>query len=84
MSDKNISFSKRDNEEIQEIKERAIADGTFMKAPNGNDTNLTERQWLQVRTKEFKEWFGDWELANLYNRALTAWNDKESKGKVVF
>ena len=30
-------------------------------APNGNPTNLTERQWLQVRTKAFKRWFGDWE-----------------------
>lgn len=47
--------------ELQEIKDAAIADGTFMKAPNGNPTNLTERQWLQVRTKEFKDWFGDWE-----------------------
>lgn len=46
--------------ELQEIKDAAIADGTFMKAPNGNPTNLTERQWLQVRTKEFKNWFGDW------------------------
>ncbi len=32
-----------------------------MKAPNGNPTKLNERQWLQVRTKAFKEWFGDWE-----------------------
>lgn len=48
--------------EMQSIKDKAIADGTFMKAPNGNPTNLTdERQWLQVRTKAFKEWFGDWE-----------------------
>lgn len=47
--------------EMQSIKEKAIADGTFMKAPNGNPTNLTERQWLQVRTKAFKDWFGDWE-----------------------
>ena len=47
--------------ELQKIKDTAISDGTFMKAPNGNPTNLTERQWLQVRTKEFKEWFGDWE-----------------------
>lgn len=47
--------------EMQTIKEQAIANGTFMKAPNGNPTNLTERQWLQVRTKEFKNWFGDWE-----------------------
>ena len=34
-----------------------------MKAPNGKPTNLTERQWVQVRTKAFKEWFGDWEKA---------------------
>ena len=48
-------------DETADIKARAIADGTFMKAPNGKDTNLTERQWLQVRTKAFKKWFGDWE-----------------------
>ena len=49
------------NEELQALKSKAIANGTFMKAPNGKSTNLTERQWLQVRTKTFKEWFGDWE-----------------------
>lgn len=32
-----------------------------MKAQNGNPTNLTPRQWVQVRTKAFKKWFGDWE-----------------------
>lgn len=46
--------------EMQAIKEKAIADGTFMKAPNGKPTNLNERQWLQVRTIAFKKWFGDW------------------------
>lgn len=30
-------------------------------APNGNVSNLTERQYAQVRTKAFKDWFGDWE-----------------------
>ena len=47
--------------ELEDIKKKAIADGTFMKAPNGKPTNLNERQWLQVRTKAFKGWFGDWE-----------------------
>ena len=47
--------------EMDEIKKRAIADGTFMKAPNGKKSNLIEKQWLQVRTKAFKDWFGDWE-----------------------
>lgn len=47
--------------EKSEIKARALANGTYMKAPNGKDTKLTEEQWLTVRTKAFKEWFGDWE-----------------------
>ena len=67
--------SKQENDytpEIQSIKEKAIANGTFMKAPNGKPTNLNERQWLQVRTKAFKEWFGDWEAYfNITNRNRT-------------
>ena len=47
--------------EMADIKSKAIAEGTFMKAPNGEPTNLTEKQWLLVRTKAFKKWFGDWE-----------------------
>lgn len=43
------------------IKVDAIVNDKFMKAPNGKPTNLTEKQWLQVRTPEFKAWFGDWE-----------------------
>lgn len=56
ISDNDSNYSN----EMQTIKEQAIANGTFMKAPNGNPTNLTERQWLQVRTKTFINWFGDW------------------------
>ena len=48
-------------EEMQNIIDPAKANGTYLKAPNGADTNLTPRQWAQVRTKAFKEWFGDWE-----------------------
>ncbi len=65
--------------EMRAIAEQAKADGTYMQAPNGEPTNLTERQWLQVRTKAFKKWFGDWELAakakyllgNKYVKVLT-------------
>lgn len=54
-------FSKESyTTEMQRLKDKAIANGTFMKAPNGKPTNLTERQWLQVRTKNFIKWFGDW------------------------
>lgn len=34
----------------------AMRDGTFLKTPNGLDS----RQWLQMRTKAFTDWFGDW------------------------
>ena len=47
--------------EKETIRKKAVADGTFMKAPNGKETNLTEDQWLAVRTAAFKNWFGDWE-----------------------
>ena len=47
--------------EVSAIKKKAVANGTFMKAPNGENSKLTESQWLQVRTKAFKDWFGDWE-----------------------
>ena len=48
------------DEEMEAIKNEAIANGTFMKAPNGKPTKLNERQWLQVRTQNFLNWFGDW------------------------
>ena len=63
--------SSRLSPELQAVKDQAKADGSFMKAPNGRPTNLTEKQWLQVRTPEFKEWFGDWE------------NDPTNASKVV-
>jgi hypothetical protein len=58
----------READDAYTVEERGIIDaakenGTYMKAPNGKPTNLTERQWVQVRTKAFKEWFGDWEKA---------------------
>ena len=60
--DADIRF-RLDTPEEQQVSMAAQADGTWMKAPNGKPTNLTERQWVQVRTKAFKEWFGDWEKA---------------------
>jgi len=75
--DGNYSFA--DEAAIQNIPEaslnavRASYENTdqWMKAPNGQDTKLNERQWLQVRTPEFKAWFGDWE------------GDPENASKVV-
>ena len=40
-------------------------------APNGKPSNLTAEQYDNVRTPEFKQWFGDWE------------NDPENSSKFV-
>jgi len=47
-------------QEMDKIKAAAQADGTFMKAPNGKATSLSEEQWLLVRTPNFLRYFGDW------------------------
>lgn len=57
--------------EMDDIKAEAIKNGTFMKAPNGNPSNLSERLWLMTRTQNFKRWFGDWE------------NDPENASKIL-
>lgn len=42
-----------------------------MRAPNGQPTKLTEKQWLYTRTKAFKDKFGDWEkLAKLARQKI--------------
>lgn len=46
-----------------EVRRRYEGSTQWMKAPNGQPTRLNERQWLQVRTENFKHWFGDWESA---------------------
>lgn len=57
--------------ERKAIVRNAKENGTFMKAPNGRISNLDKISWITVRTKEFKNWFGDWE------------NDKENSSKIV-
>ena len=69
------SVSKKENvlsEEEQAILKNAPRDSQGrLLAPNGKLSNLTEKQYAQVRTKAFKDWFGDWE------------NDPANASKVV-
>ena len=67
--------------EEQDIIERARENGTYMKAPNGADTNLTPKQWAQVRTRSFKDWFGDWEDSL---KTASKVVDENGEPKVVF
>ena len=64
VNDKIYQISHEDDIQFAERLRVAVAslgnDG-FMKAPNGVPSKLTPNQWTQVRTPEFKAWFGDWE-----------------------
>ena len=56
-----LRFSR--NEELTEER--------YNQAKSNGETELTFKQWQQVRSPEFKAWFGDWE------------NDPENASKVV-
>ena len=51
-------------------------------APNGKPSNLTPEQYAQVRTKEFKAWFGDWE--NDPDNASKFVNEKTGEPLVLY
>jgi len=58
----NQEVSRDSNEraaEREQIVAEAKANGTYM-MHNGQPTNLTEDQWVTVRTQDFKDYFGDW------------------------
>lgn len=54
------------SKEMQDILAKAPrnSEDKLLVKPGGPVSNLTERQYAQVRTKEFKNWFGNWETAN--------------------
>ena len=64
-------FTPEGRAQFEEVRKKYQGTEQWMKAPNGKKTNLTEKQWLQVRTLNFKKFFGDWE------------NDPEHASKVV-
>lgn len=68
-----ISTETDDYEQrLQTILDEAPRDSKGrLLAPNGEPSNLPERLYAQVRTKEFKDWFGDWQ------------NDPKNASKVV-
>lgn len=68
-----ISTETDDYEQrLQTILDEAPRDSKGrLLAPNDKPSNLPERLYAQVRTKEFKDWFGDWQ------------NDPKNASKVV-
>lgn len=49
--------------QYREVEARYRGTPQWLKAPNGEPSRLNKRQWVLVRTPNFKRWFGDWELA---------------------
>ena len=67
------------DKQTNEVRKKYKGTDEWLKTPNGNDTNLTEQQWLQVRTPAFKERFGDWEMA-ANNKTIVS-NIKDARQK---
>jgi hypothetical protein len=56
--------SEEDNRPKKKTERGRIdeATGAFKLAPNGEQSNLSKKQYIEARTKNFKDWFGgDWE-----------------------
>ena len=62
---------KATTEALEKMKEFDMKRNGGMLAPNGAVSNLSLKQYNQVRTPQFKAWFGDWE------------NDPANASKVV-
>ncbi len=73
----------QENSEYQAIVAKYKDTPLWMKAPNGRPTNLTERQWVQVRTPSFKKWFGDWEASETLKWLMNA-DPVSSLPKMIF
>lgn len=72
-------------EEQRQFDETAMQYGgeeVYNKAKANGETELTYRQWVQVRTPAFKAWFGDWE--NDPNNASKVVNPETGEPLVVY
>ena len=60
------------SQEEQSILDNAPRDSQGrLLAPNGKPSNLTAKQYAQVRTKAFKNWFGEWEHPKQIEKTIT-------------
>ena len=74
LRDAGFRFSRSAPQETQsfyETEQRLGGKEAYEQAVKEGKTELDYRQWVQVRTPEFKAWFGDWE------------NDPQNASKVI-
>ncbi|MDO4698258.1 MAG: hypothetical protein Q4A60_06240 [Pasteurellaceae bacterium] len=65
------SRSAQETPSFYETEQRLGGKEAYESAVRNGETELDYRQWVQVRTPEFKAWFGDWE------------NDPDNASKVI-
>ena len=81
------SVTRPENREAYEKELKSVLDNAprnkegKLLAPNGKPSNLTERQYAQVRTKAFKKWFGDW--TKITQNEDDTWNIPDDVSKVI-
>lgn len=56
-----IADAQRELDKQLAIADKLEAEYGYLPAPNGEKSNLNRNQWAQVRTPQFKEFYGDWE-----------------------
>lgn len=74
---KNISFEQQKDilekvispEEIENIVSESKLNGSFMKAPDGSETSLSEPEWIYLHSSKGKENLKDWEYLAAYKYA---------------
>lgn len=64
-------IDEAENSDIRFSRNEELIEERYNQAKSKGETELTFKQWQQVRSPEFKAWFGDWE------------NDPKNASKVV-
>lgn len=75
-----ITFSLTPRE--QRTTAQALVEDTFLRAPDGTPTALTERQWLQVNSAAFKKWFGQSKVVNAHGEPVIVYHGTARKDRV--
>ncbi|RLC88358.1 MAG: hypothetical protein DRJ03_02895, partial [Chloroflexi bacterium] len=72
---------KQLQKEYEAVESKYKGTDKWMKAPGGQPTKLTERNWVLVRTPQFKKWFGEWEKEYGVKEDGTKQGNKKDSGQ---
>ena len=82
--DEKFSVAENTNKEFEETAKQYGGEQAYNQAKANGDTELNYKQWVQVRTPSFKNWFGDWENdfnSDNYSKVI---NEKTYEPLVVY